>query len=192
MSNKTLFDLVVNKRLESNSEDILITRWGEGTPFEAASQVQRDEETGDWSGYLVFKYERFSPSVPEIPGLQFKYPTAVGASGAVANARAGDLHKTLVGVFEALRLGDLEGWKTEYTKTDVENDTILILSAGSWNHKWGWLLEDLECEGEVNSSVRMFDTPGEAAQAGLKYYEAWLKEFKATGSREGPNDEELI
>lgn len=79
--------------------------WGEGTEFEAISRVEFDEETGMWSGYLIFKDTRFSPEEAEFPGIQFKYGTASAGNGVLANQRAEETWKTLTGVFEGLMKG---------------------------------------------------------------------------------------
>lgn len=80
----------------------------------------------------------------------------------------------------------IDGFAIEYTRSNHDTDTILILSQ-STSGKWCWVLEDLVAEGEVNSSAHMFDTPQLAAEAALKYYnEEWLPEYQENGSREGP------
>lgn len=182
---KTLYEALLEAPADDN---ILVHRWGEGTEFEAVARIFMDDDTRDWDGILVFKDERFSPCDETLPQLQYKYPTPVAANGALAMGRAERLWETLTGIFAALRQGDMDGWKTEYTRTDVETGTILILTQG-YGLKWNWVLDDLETEGGINSSAFMFDTREDAASAGLSFYADWLAHYQSTGDRTGPPDE---
>ena len=85
--------------------DTLISRWGDGTEFAAVSRVHFDEDNGMWTGFLVFQDERFSPSEPYMPGMQFPHYTPSAGNGACAEIRAEQTWETLVVIFKALMKG---------------------------------------------------------------------------------------
>lgn len=81
----------------------------------------------------------------------------------------------------------MDGWAIEYSKTFQETDVMVVLSQADTG-KWRWTLIDLDADGEeVNSSAAMFDTPEQAGEIGIRFYEdEWLPLFQATGDRTGP------
>lgn len=96
---KTLYEVLVNTPQSEFSP--IITVWGNDTEFEAVSHVAMDYDNGNWSGFLIFKGQRFSP--PDIvPGLQFKYRTPSCGNGALADQLAGDMWGILVNIFKGL------------------------------------------------------------------------------------------
>jgi hypothetical protein len=79
----------------------------------------------------------------------------------------------------------MDGWKTEYTRSNLDTDTVLIVSQGTYG-EWCWILWDESEETEITSSAHMFPAPELAATAALEYYEGeWLPEYKRFGIRKG-------
>lgn len=93
------FDFALNQKQQ---EDIIVSRWGVGSEFEAVSRIQWDSETGDWYGFLVFKDDRFSPLQDDHIGLQFLYTVPSAGNGVLAEQRAENTWETLVGIFQSL------------------------------------------------------------------------------------------
>ena len=73
----------------------------EGTPYEAVVSI-RDDNDGRWSGFLVFKNERYSPPDPDVPGIQFKFYIPPASSGVQASIRAENYWRDLVSLFQSL------------------------------------------------------------------------------------------
>jgi len=97
-----LYDVMLLDKDKNTSNWHIYSQFGVGTEFEAIASLGMDEETAQWSGIFVFKDERFSPSLHDIPGLQFRYFMPDSASGALADARAEMMWNELVGIFKSL------------------------------------------------------------------------------------------